>query len=226
MTPNPTIKSRKPNRLKGYGYSKEGYYFVTICVQNRLCLFGDIIGGKMVLNSAGEMIKKWWLKLPEKFENICFEDVFVVMPNHIHGIIIIENNKPIRTNPCVNVGTDPRVCPEDKNINSTDPSVNVGTDPRVCPEDKNINSAEDKHAGLSLQGLSLSEMMQWFKTMTTNEYIKGVKNQNWQGFDKKLWQRSFYDHVIRDEKALFNIQNYIIENPLKWENDDYNLNKI
>ncbi len=86
MTYNPNIHHRRSIRLKGYDYSQAGLYFVTMCVQNRECLFGEITGGVMMLNDAGQMIEKWYTELSHKFSDITL-DTYVVMPNHFHAII-------------------------------------------------------------------------------------------------------------------------------------------
>jgi putative transposase len=86
---NPNIHHRRSIRLKGYDYSQAGLYFITICVQNRVCLFGDIIAnGEMILNDAGMMVKNEWWKLSDRFNNIELHD-YVVMPNHFHAILEI-----------------------------------------------------------------------------------------------------------------------------------------
>ncbi len=88
----PKIHHRRSIRLSGYDYSKAGLYFITICVQNKLHLFGEITDDAMVLNDAGVMIEKWWNELKNKFPNIELDE-FVVMPNHFHGILqIIDTN--------------------------------------------------------------------------------------------------------------------------------------
>jgi REP element-mobilizing transposase RayT len=71
-------------------------------------------------------------------------------------------------------------------------------------------------------GSPLQRVMQWFKTMSTNEYIRNVKTNNWPRFDGKLWQRNYWEHIIRDEKSYSAISEYIINNPLKWNNDSIN----
>ena len=96
---NPLVHHRRSIRLKGYDYSKSGAYFVTPNVQHHLCFFGKIIQGEMIKNDAGLMIEKWWIELKNKFPNIELDE-FQIMPNHFHGIIIINN-----------VGADLRVCP-------------------------------------------------------------------------------------------------------------------
>ena len=177
---NPEIHHRRSIRLKDYDYSQAGAYFVTICIQGKVCLLGDIADGVMALNDAGEMVEKWWYKLPEKFSLSNWTDV--VMPNHFHGIIKI-----------------------------------VGADLCVCPDNRNKNINQGEHTGSPLH-----RIVQWFKTMTTNEYIYGVKQYNWQPFSGKLWQRNYYEHIIRNEDELNKIREYIIRNPAIWDEDDEN----
>jgi putative transposase len=153
--------SRKSSRLAKYDYANTGYYFVTICVQDKVCRFGEIVDDAMRLNSVGRMIESEWLSLPQRFEYVGL-DSFVVMPNHIHGIIDLE------------------------------------------------------------KGITLSRVIQAFKSISTNEYIHGVHQQGWKKFDGTFWQRSFYDHVIRNDKDLFRVQEYILNNPLSWSLDEEN----
>jgi REP element-mobilizing transposase RayT len=188
---------RRSIRLAGYDYSQEGNYFITVCTQNREFLFGQINNGRMVLNDAGRMVQKWWLKLSQKFPQIKL-DKFIIMPNHIHGIIeIIEfvgANLVVGANLCVCLGYP-------------------------CYLGKYTDRG--KHKGLPLRP-SIPKIIQWFKTMSTNEYIRNVKQNNWPSFDRRLWQRNYYEHIIRDEPAYNNIADYIICNPINWENDRNN----
>src|ERR1035437_8881183 len=87
---NPNIHHRKSIRLKGYDYSQAGLYFITICVQDRKCLFGKIENDEMILNDAGKIADEQWGKLPERFTNMEL-DVFQIMPNHMHGIILLND---------------------------------------------------------------------------------------------------------------------------------------
>jgi putative transposase len=169
------LKRRKSLRLQGYDYSLEGAYFFTVVVQKRLCLFGEIVEGSLTNNNVGEMIAKWWKKLEAKFPTLK-NDAFVVMPNHIHGILFLENSGD-----------------------------------SITPE-------KGAHAGAPLH-----KIIQWFKTMTTNEYIHGVKSRGWQPFLGTLWQRNFCEHVIRDEESLNRIREYIVANPQRWDLDTENL---
>jgi putative transposase len=164
---------RKSPRLSGYDYSQAGAYFVTVCVQGRQALLGEILHGEMRLNQAGCMVERWWKELERKFSLIKIDEYYVVMPNHFHGIVFI---------------------PE-----------------LLAP------TTEGGHTGPPLQ-----RIVQWFKTMTTNNYIHGVKEYGWQPFKGILWQRSYYDHVIRDEASLNRIREYISTNPLRWDLDREN----
>jgi putative transposase len=179
---------RRSIRLKGYDYSKEGMYFITICAQNRENLFGEIVNDKMILNIAGKMVERWYLELKNKYSNLqC--GVNATMPNHFHCIMEI-------------VGADLCVCPD---INQCHVVQDVHTE------------IEGRHAGLPLP-----QIIQWFKTMTTNEYIKMVKQNILPPFDKRIWQRNYHEHIIRDEDEYYRIIEYIQNNPMLWENDCYN----
>ncbi len=167
MAYDPDIHHRRSIRWKKYDYSQEGFYFVTICVTAKDCLFGKIVDHKVFLNPSGEMIENQFFKLETKYSNIrC--DEFVCMPNHIHFIL---NFKP---------HLEP------------DPSVQLH---------------------------SLGELIQWFKTMTTNEYIRQVKENSWKPFQGRLWQRNYWERVIRSEQELYFVREYIKNNPEKWESD-------
>ncbi len=183
MIYNPRKHHRRSIRLEGYDYRQTGAYFVTLCTQNRRCLFGPVVDGKMQLNDAGEMVEHWWSELNQKFATV-ETDEFVFMPNHCHVIIIITDSV---------VGAD--LC--------------VGPVP------------EGAHTGAPLQP-RLSTVIQWFKTMTTNEYIHGVKTGAWPPFNGRLWQRNYYEHVIRNEESLNRIRQYVPDNPARWQFDREN----
>jgi len=186
---NPKIHHRRSIRLQGYDYSQPGLYYITICTQNKACIFGKINNGKMVLNGAGTMIKTIWSEIPVHYHGFDIHE-FVVMPNHIHGIIqIISNPAP--------VGTGPRACPDN------DGQPIKGQPQGIAPT------------------MTLFDIMHRFKSFTTNQYNKGVKQNNWHPFDKKLWQRNYYEHVIRNEKSYDQICEYIATHTLHWQDDKY-----
>jgi REP element-mobilizing transposase RayT len=157
---------RRSLRLQDYDYSEPGAYFVTICLQGKANLLGEIAHDAMCLNDAGRMIEHWWQELPHKYPSVEL-DAYVIMPSHFHGIV-----------------------------------VKVG------------EASEEPH-----DDTTLSEIIGWFKTMTTNDYIRGVKQLRWERFDGRLWQRNYWEHVIRNESSLMSIRRYIENNPMRWALD-------
>ncbi len=172
--------NRKSNRLRDYDYSTSGYYYVTICTKDREEFFGAISNEYMILNKYGGIAKNKLKEIPKHYENIDI-DLFIIMPNHIHGIIVINDNN----------------------------YANVGTEQCSVPTKENRISSR-KNYGL------LSKTVKSFKDAVTKD-IKLLS-----GKDVKLWQRSFYDHIIRSEESLDEIRRYINENPLKWALDENN----
>lgn len=90
----PPPRNRRSLRLRGYNYTQAGAYFVCITVQKRLCLFGEVTGERMRLNEAGRIVQRVWQELPQRFPTIEM-DQFIVMPNHVHGIIVINDQSPM-----------------------------------------------------------------------------------------------------------------------------------
>ena len=218
----------KPNRhsirLPHYDYSDAGYYFVTICVYEHRCLFGEVEKGKMKLNLAGNKMEYWWHELKNKFKEIDLDE-HIIMPNHFHGIIILRPTYWISS-----VGADLRVCPQNEKENFRVCPQNEKEDFHICPQknknalDKHVNLL-GRHAGLPLR-CGLPKIIQWFKTMTTNDYIRHVKNNHWIPFNQRLWQRNYYERIIRNERELYAIRNYVHYNAQKWEEDDYYFDKL
>jgi len=163
---------RKIIRIKDYDYSQTGYYFITICTHNQKHILGNIKDGKMILNEYAEKVDKVLNDIIFKIEDISL-DIYVFMPNHIHLIIIIQND----------------------NFEGT----------MVATQNK----------------IGIFEFVRDFKSLSTMIYIDGVKNGLYEPYDKMLWQRSYYDKVIRDNQTYEKIYEYIENNPLKWEIDKY-----
>lgn len=208
MPYDPQRHHRRSIRLKGYDYRWQGAYFITICTQDRARLFGTVVEGEMHMNDAGRMVRRWWNELNRKLPNVQ-TDAFVIMPNHIHGIIIIHA-----------VGADLRVCPDDTMDARTDAGhAHIDTGGAHT----NVRGAHTDTGGAHI-GAPLQEIVQWFKTMTTNEYIRHVKNDGWTPFRKRLWQRNYYEHIIRNNGSMNRIRRYIVENPLWWYLDRENPN--
>ena len=167
---------------------KNGFYFVTICIKNRDDFFCKIENGKMFLNEFGEITKKCWLDLSNHYKN-CLLDEFIIMPNHVHGIVTIENANVLMENGLVGNGL-------------VGNGLVVGNGLKPFPTVTKIHG--------------LSEIIRGFKTFS-------AKNINLLLGEKIFqWQKSFYDHIIRDEKSLNNIRQYIINNPANWYLDENN----
>jgi putative transposase len=187
---NPDIHHRRTIRLQKYDYSSGGAYFVTICVQQRECLFGENSVGQMILNGAGKMVNEIWEALPERFQVVQL-DQHVVMPNHFHGVVMLNHG---RGESCIR------------------PDVAGDTNDQVNHIDRPSGTIEN----------SLGRVMQAFKSMTTNAYVKGVNLNGWPPFPGRLWQRNYFEHVILNEDDLANIRRYIADNPVKWGLDENN----
>jgi putative transposase len=185
MKYDPNIHHRRSIRLANYDYSSPGAYFITLCTCRHEQVFGEIVAGRMLQNHAGFMVERWWLEIEKKFLSAKI-DSYVVMPNHFHGAVVIEDSEA--------------------SANS-----DVGADLRVCP----------RKGGGHIRP-SLPSVVQWFKTMTTNEYIRDAKEQGRILFQGKLWQRDYFEHVIRNEEALNEIRQYIGRNPSMWDEDPDN----
>lgn len=178
MNYNPKNHHRRSIRLKEFDYSQPGWYYVTICTQNKKCLFGAILKSKMVLNEYGKIVEEEWLKTKEIRKNIDL-DYYCVMPNHLHGIIIIENKI---------VGA-----------NSNSPL-------QYNYENKKKLISPSQTIGAIVRG---------FKGAVTKQ-INGLRNTP----GNVVWQRNYFEHILRKENDLYNTRNYIQNNPLKWELDE------
>lgn len=208
MNYSPQIHNRQSIRLKGHDYASRGKYYLTICIQNRLCLLGDVIDDKLVLNDAGKMVIKWYYEIENKYPDKKCHNM-VVMPNHFH--CIIENN-PIH----------------ESNIHVRDThewDAHGGTSLRGCPDGHANNNSLFGHVNKKYNA-SIFDVMDWFKTMTTNEYIRGVKQLGWKRFEQRLWQKRYWDHIIRNNIDYSRINKYIDDNPIKWIYDKLNPLKI
>ena len=190
------VHYRKSIRLKGYNYSQTGAYFITICAWKRECFFGDVINGEMELNKYGRIIEGEWLQTGNVRSNVVL-DKYVVMPNHFHGILIINENNHS------DVGA--RRCLAPYNANNH----NRATQQR--------NRATRRVAPTTLQSNSLGSIVGQFKSIVTKQINK---SRNTPGFP--VWQRNYYEHIVRNENELNRIREYIIYNPMQWQYDREN----
>jgi putative transposase len=182
MKYNPLKHHRRSIRLKDYDYSTAGAYFITICCEDRIHRFGNIEGNAMILNQSGTIAYNEWINLADRFSN--FElDVFQIMPNHIHGIIVLSD------------------------------LTTVGATLAVAQEEQKVNMATARGAP------TIANIVGAYKSIVSNACLQLFKSHN--KTMGRLWQRNYYEHIIRDDRAYQNISNYIINNPSKWNEDKF-----
>ncbi|GAC1389316.1 MAG: hypothetical protein NVS4B11_13880 [Ktedonobacteraceae bacterium] len=191
MQDEPPKSYRRSTRLQIYDYSQPGLYFVTICVQDRKHVFGTIENGEMRLNDAGHIAQSVWNTLPTRFPFVEL-DHYVIMPNHIHGIVII-TERQLSSHKIFNTAS---VTGVQNRKNASVSSTTSGA----------INRAPTDYS------LLLGEIIRTFKASTARQIRVSGKT----AFE---WQRSFHDNIIRDEEALNRIRQYIIDNPALWTKD-------
>ena len=235
----------RSHRLQGYDYSQPGWYFVTLSTQNMSCLFGHVRNGIINLTDAGAMIERVWQELTVYSSRIDL-DIFQVMPNHFYGILIIRADlEQVPIIPMDAGHGDPAKQQHArlncrKHAGHGDPAQQLHPmgaghgDPakQLLPTDAGHGDpAKQQHARLNCRkpeeegrevSLSILDLIARFKSLTTTQYIRGVKESNWKRFNKRLWGAKFHDHVIRTESALQSIRAYIQNNPRKWELDRLN----
>jgi len=171
-------RKRKSIRLKNYDYGQQGAYDVTVCTRDQKEVFGDIINDEMVLNETGKIVEFTWMDLTQHNDNIELDE-FIIMPNHIHGIIII---------------------------------AGAGSKPALKDKGAGLEPAPTQHG--------LPEIVRQFKTFSARRINQINKTQ-----DRHLWQRNYYEHIIRDQRDLERIREYIRNNPAKWAYDEENINR-
>jgi len=162
-------RNRRSIRLQGYDYSQAGAYFVTVCAQGRECLFGDVVNGEMQPNDFGTIVADLWEWLASQYGHVELDE-WVIMPNHVHGIIVISGD------------------------------CRGGS--RTAPTEK---------------PKPLGRLIGAFKTAATKR-INEMRNTP----GGKLWQRNYYEHIIRNDDELDRIRGYIDNNPAKWALDREN----
>jgi putative transposase len=195
---NPALHHRKSIRLQGYDYSQAGLYFITMCCQDRACLFGEIVGADagaedflplhlpsiMKLNDAGKFANECWLQIPNHFPNAILHE-YIIMPNHVHGIIELSPT----------VGAEYFL---------------VGAEYFLPQQRNEFQKMIPRSIGSIVKGFKIG-VTKWFRTNMKETFP----------FERQVWQRNYYEHIIRNEQSYNNISNYIINNPAKWNEDKF-----
>ena len=210
------------NRLPGWDYRNAGGYFITICTQNREHFFGECQNGKIKLSTAGMIAQGCWYQIPYLNPNAHL-GAFVVMPNHVHGILILDDMGNNDNDDIMGVETfESNVSTPISNVSTS--SSNVSTkSPNVSPSSNvSSNSTDDTNSHkneffkkISPKSGSVSRIIQQYKTVCTKHIRLACPEM---GFE---WQSRFYDHIIRHADAFYNISNYIINNPKNWDEDKF-----
>ncbi|MDW7693882.1 transposase [Flammeovirgaceae bacterium SG7u.111] len=198
-----------------WDYGADGYYFVTICTQQMECFFGRIKEGEMHLSDTGQIAHDYWLEIPKHFPFIRLES-FIVMPNHVHGILVIDKQTVKSPDSQETPGSGVSTGSEN---NGQSPDIVETTNLGVSSQNDNLDSSKQKarkqtaKASKVWQPGTLGVIINQYKRKCTIESRKTRP-----GFK---WQARFHDHIIRDEKAFYRISEYIQNNPLVWEKDKF-----
>lgn len=194
---------RRSIRLKGYDYTQAGAYFVTLCAQDRARVFGAVVGREMWPNEYGREVANCWLWLAERYPYVTL-DGWVVMPNHVHGIIMITDH------------TD-----SDGGRGGSDGGRGGSRTAPTGLHDTSTGRPDDpdtRGSGIAApQRKPLGRLIGAFKTVSTRR-VNEIRSTP----GAKLWQRNYYEHVIRDDPSLRRIRQYIANNPSRWELDREN----
>lgn len=189
-------KNRKSPRAPWWDYGNAGAYFITICTKNRAHYFGKIVNGGMILSTVGIIADILWYEIPNHAQNLTLGE-FVVMPNHIHGILILNESVGTRQN-IINVGTEQALSLQGENN-----VAGTGQAPSLHPRLRNPSKN------------TVSSIIGGYKSAVS-------KHANRLGFESG-WQLRFHDHIIRNDAEYTKIANYIINNPMNWKDDKFYL---
>lgn len=192
------IHNRRSIRLKGYDYTQPGAYFITLCAQDRIHLFGQIRHGEMKLNEFGKIVSGEWERTTQMRPNIRTAD-FVVMPNHIHGILVIADDDIRR-------GTLQKT--------DVDGGGVMGRGVLQYAPTENTNPDDMVNAPFKSPSKTIGAIIRGFKSATTKR-INQLRNTP----RLPVWQRNYYEHIIRNDASYHQITEYIRLNPARWEED-------
>jgi REP element-mobilizing transposase RayT len=199
------------NRMPGWDYSRNGYYFITVVTKDRICWFGDVKNGKMIFSDFGKIANDEWFK-SFKIRRELFLDEFILMPNHLHAIIILNN-------------PDNRII---KNDGDDGDVWDVETHGRASLHPKS-NSNSNEQTQLIRKPKSISSFIGGYKSVV-NTKIDDLIDSEHLGINKfnrknRLWQVNYNDHIIRNKREYMAIKKYIQNNPKNWNSDKFNSGK-
>ena len=190
---DPRIHHRQSIRLQGFDYSSAGAYFVTIVAHGRECLFGEVVDGNVKLNRFGEIVDHAWFDLPRHYRHVSL-GAFVIMPNHVHGIIVLNDD-----------GRGGSV------------SGGIALPDETIAGQNTVPANPETRPYAPIKRHPLSEIVRAFKSFSAKR-INVLRRT--QGIP--VWQRNYYEHIIRNDREMERIWHYIESNPSRWAEDDEN----
>ncbi|HOV61199.1 MAG TPA: transposase [Candidatus Hydrogenedentes bacterium] len=202
MKYNPDLHHRRSIRLQGYDYTQPGAYFITICTANRKCLFGKVVDCQMRLNETGRIVRDEWLQTAALRPGVVL-DAFVVMPNHVHGIIVLIDGR----------GTLQRAPTSTPYAPTSTPCAPTST---PCVPTSTPCAPTVERFGNPISD-SIPTIVRLFKSVTTKRIniLRGTPGM-------PVWQRNYYEHIIRNNESLNRVRQYIADNPERWAYDREN----
>lgn len=203
---------RRSIRLKGYDYSRPGAYYVTICTYRQACALGRVVDGEMVFNDAGRIVQECWDDLPNHYSHVRL-DAFVIMPNHVHGIIVLTRcGVGAGLGPAEMVALGSREEPASRDaVRARKPAPTNHDRATVCAPKPDVRG---KRHGLP-------EIVRGFKTFSARRInrLRGTTGT-------PVWQRNYYEHIVRNEEDLCRIREYVAGNPARWPLDAENPSNV
>ena len=247
MSYYPNTHNRRSIRLKGYNYSQAGLYFITICCYNRECLFGNVVNGEMVFNEYGTIACNEWFNTPNIRKNVEL-DVFVIMPNHMHGIIILngvtgrgELHSPhnvitgikMGDNIITGIKTGDNIITDIKTGDNIITGIKMGDNIITGIKMGECNFPNNEIGDIKMgdniiTDIKMGECNSPLRGPSNNigAIVRGYKSSVTKQFNLlnigcTVWQRNYYEHIIRNEKSYQTIAEYIVNNPSKWNDDKF-----
>jgi putative transposase len=195
---------RRSIRLRGYDYTRSGAYYITVCTHDRLPLFGDVVDGVMVPNSMGNVVHRCWDEIPDHMPMVVC-DAFIVMPNHVHGIIVITD---VAGSSGDNGSSD---------VGGRGGEFAAPTDPGQTDDPGETTAPRRPPIAIMVKN-SLGHIMQTFKAAVSRQAVRdGLMPRG-----TPIWQRGYYERIIRDGGEHDRIAQYIRDNPMNWKGDRFN----
>ncbi|MDX2138153.1 MAG: transposase [Chloroflexota bacterium] len=206
------LPQRKSPRLQGYDYRSNGAYFVTICSAQREWIFGEIVDDHMSLSAIGIIATRMWDAIPDHFPHVEL-DAFVVMPNHVHGVLVFASEPVGTRHPVERTRHASSLQNHPTTVGTTHASSALGNSSSGSAQSRD-SSLQERAKGAPSG--SLGAVIGSYKSAVTR-----VVNQELGLHAPLIWQERYHDHIIRDEKSLHIIREYVVNNPMRWAEDTF-----